>query len=70
MSATDIVNLNPFEKVAIDIMTLSSSESGNRYIFVPVVRLNYIFFKLWSSDFLKPSSLKLQWFVKKYNRLL
>ncbi|KAH9510616.1 hypothetical protein DERF_009136 [Dermatophagoides farinae] len=43
MSATDIVNLNPFEKVAIDIMTLSSSESGNRYIFVPVVRLNYIF---------------------------
>ncbi|KAH7639889.1 hypothetical protein HUG17_3922 [Dermatophagoides farinae] len=33
MCATDILNLNPFEKVAIDIMTLSTSESGNRYLF-------------------------------------
>ncbi|KAH9510637.1 hypothetical protein DERF_009153 [Dermatophagoides farinae] len=57
MSATDIVNLNPFEKVAIDIMTLSSSESGNRYIFVPVVHISLFLEFLIMASSIKKSKL-------------
>ena len=33
LSVTDILKLDPFEKVAVDIMTLSTTNSGNRYLF-------------------------------------